>query len=118
MLRFFGLDPHKLPVTQSVPRGVGRHASPGIVDSVRGPPPACTQWFDWFYTCRSNPRETRPSMITSTRTVDPRALAPAEREAFVDQLVSIQAEVFDGVTRGQLQKYVVDSPAQVTEIEL
>ena len=57
-------------------------------------------------------------MITATRTVDPRALAPAEREAFVDQLVSIQAEVFDGVTRGQLQKYVVDSPAQVTEIEL
>ena len=58
------------------------------------------------------------SAIAKTRTLDPATLSPAEREAFIDALFDVQCEVFAGVNRGELGKYVVDSPAEHTEIEV
>ena len=52
------------------------------------------------------------------RVVEPRRLSPTERERLIDALFAVHCDVFDGVDRASFARYVVDSPAEATWIEV
>lgn len=57
-------------------------------------------------------------MIVRNEVIDPKNLEPAEKEALISALYSVHNEVFDGVSREEFARYVVNSPAQKTRIQL
>jgi CRP-like cAMP-binding protein len=56
--------------------------------------------------------------IARSDIVVPNRLDPAARQAFIDALYKIHCEVFDGVTRDSFAKYVVESRAEQTWINV
>lgn len=54
----------------------------------------------------------------TSQIVDPRALPPAERERFTEELYATHDRIFAGVSRGSFTAYVVDSPAAYTRIQV
>jgi CRP-like cAMP-binding protein len=56
--------------------------------------------------------------IARSEVVVPSKLDPAAREAFIDALYKVHCEVFDGVTRDAFAKYVVESQAEQTWINV
>lgn len=56
--------------------------------------------------------------IARSDIVVPSRLDPAERQGFIDALYRVHGEVFDGVTREQFAKYVVESHAEHTWINV
>jgi CRP-like cAMP-binding protein len=54
----------------------------------------------------------------SAEIILPKTLTPAAREALIDELYAVQREVFDGVDRASFAKYVVESSAERTWINL
>jgi hypothetical protein len=56
--------------------------------------------------------------ITSTSVVVPKRLSPVEKEQLVDTLYSVHAQIFDGVDKASFVKYVIDSAAEDTWIQL
>lgn len=57
-------------------------------------------------------------MIVRNEVVDPKTLGPSEKEAFISALYSVHDEIFAGVSRDEFARYVIDSPAQRTRIQL
>ncbi len=56
--------------------------------------------------------------VFSTPTIDPATLDETRREALIDRLYDVQRDVFEGVSRAQLARYVVDSPAERTALRV
>ena len=56
--------------------------------------------------------------IARSDIVVPKKLEPAARQAFIDALYKVHCEVFDGVTRDSFAKYVVESKAEQTWINV
>lgn len=52
------------------------------------------------------------------RPVDPTALTDAERDALTEALYAVQRQVFAGVDRAAFRKYVIDSEARRTRIQV
>lgn len=52
------------------------------------------------------------------RPLDPAALTDTARAALTDALYAVQAQIFDGVDRETFRRYVVDSPAERTRIQV
>ena len=50
--------------------------------------------------------------------VNPATLSPAAKRALLDELHATHAAIFDGVSKAAFRRYVVDSPAERTRIEL
>jgi CRP-like cAMP-binding protein len=56
--------------------------------------------------------------IAKSAIVVPSKLDPAARQEFIDALYKVHCEVFDGVSRDAFAKYVVESPAEHTWINV
>ena len=56
--------------------------------------------------------------IARSDIVVPNKLDPAARQEFIDALYKVHCEVFDGVTRDSFAKYVVESQAEHTWINV
>lgn len=56
--------------------------------------------------------------IARSEVVVPNKLDPAARQGFIDALYKVHCEVFDGVTRDSFAKYVVESKAEQTWINV
>lgn len=56
--------------------------------------------------------------IAKSAIVVPSKLDPAARQEFIDALYKVHCEVFDGVSRDSFAKYVVESPAEHTWINV
>ncbi|VTU13690.1 Crp/Fnr family transcriptional regulator [Variovorax sp. RA8] len=56
--------------------------------------------------------------IAKSAIVVPSRLDPAARQEFIDALYRVHCEVFDGVSRDSFAKYVVESPAEHTWINV
>lgn len=50
--------------------------------------------------------------------LSPRDLSAAERDALTDELFAVQDAVFSGVSRAAFRRYVVDSPAERTRVQV
>ncbi len=66
---------------------------------------------------RLSPQNTMPS-IARSEVVVPKRLDSAARHALIDALYQVHNEVFDGVTRDSFAKYVVESKAEQTWINV
>ena len=55
---------------------------------------------------------------TVTTSVDPHTLSGDAKERLIDELYAVQCEVFDGVDRSRFAKYVVNSPADRTWLDV
>ncbi|MCC6558775.1 MAG: hypothetical protein IT372_38070 [Polyangiaceae bacterium] len=56
--------------------------------------------------------------IAGSEMVVPRTMSPAARQALVDELYAVHCEIFEGVDKASFAKYVVDSKAEHTWIQL
>ncbi len=56
--------------------------------------------------------------VFSTPTIDPATLDETRREALIDRLYDVQRDVFEGVSREQLARYVVNSTAERTALRV
>ena len=56
--------------------------------------------------------------IVRNEIVVPSLLGPAEKEALISLLYSVHCEIFDGVNRDEFARYVVESTAKRTRIQL
>jgi hypothetical protein len=56
--------------------------------------------------------------IASTTVIAPKTLSPAERVKFIETLYGVHSQIFEGVDKESFVKYVVDSTAEHTWIEL
>ena len=50
--------------------------------------------------------------------IDPKTLSPAAKSSLIDELHATHAAIFDGVSKADFGKYVVNSPAERTRIEV
>jgi len=60
----------------------------------------------------------RRGQLIKARPVYPKALTPAQRDALADELYAVQKQIFGGVSRTGFRKYVIDSPAERTRIQV
>lgn len=58
------------------------------------------------------------SQIVRNATIDPKSLMPVALEALVDSLYAVHCDIFDGVSREEFARYVVNSPADKTRIQV
>jgi CRP-like cAMP-binding protein len=56
--------------------------------------------------------------IASSEVVVPKSLSPEERQRLIDALYTVHQEIFDGVERESFGKYVVESKAEHTWIQI
>lgn len=58
------------------------------------------------------------SDIRRTEVVEPKGLSPADLTRLTDALYNVHSEIFDGVSREEFARYVVESSADETHIQL
>jgi hypothetical protein len=56
--------------------------------------------------------------LRCTPPLDPRRLSAAQRDTLTDELFAVQDAVFSGVSRAAFRRYVVDSPARRTRVQV
>jgi len=57
-------------------------------------------------------------MIVRNETVDPTTLSETDKDALISELYAVHTEIFDGVSREEFARYVINSPAKRTRIQL
>lgn len=58
------------------------------------------------------------SRTITSEVIDPKALTPVAKQRLIDELHATHAEIFDGVSKPMFARYVVDSPAERTRIQV
>lgn len=64
------------------------------------------------------PAPVRRARIASSVVIEPSSLDAAARASLTDELYAVQAEIFGGVSREEFARYVVDSKAERTCLQL